>query len=313
MAGPRQYVSAPSFTQLPHGLLSTLAGVIRTPSDDHWKGGVTYETLCGAGGSTYDECLVVSGTGSGEVVEPAEPPAKSATASLLTRGATPFTVFAEVDCSTPGFWDRAERSVRDALAQSEEYQVERAFWTGVAGGGGVVYPHLAADTEYEDAYGALLQTAVSNIGEAAELDVVEALGRVEGELAECYNGVGVIHIPRTLAPAFAAENLIIPSGPGYVTHNGNIVVFGAGYTGSFPDGSTNPNAMFIYATGAMFIYRSDVRVFTRRESLDRGTNTLKMIAERTYVVGWDCCHIGVKVTLGGVGSGSAGDAAEYVV
>ncbi len=303
---PRQYVESSSFTPLPYGLLSALASEIRNPDDAHWTGGVTYEPLCGAGGSTYDECLTVSGTASGDTVVPAEPPAKSGTTDITVRGAMPFTVYAEVDCSAPGFWDRAAQYGAEALAQSEQYQVEQSLWTGIAGGGAVVYPHLAANVAVYDDHGYLLQTAATSLVGGGTLDVVEALGRLEGALADCYNGVGIIHVPRDLASAFHNAQLIIPDGPRYRTANGNIVVLGSGYTGSSPSGTSADSLAWIYATGMMFIYRGPVTVTRPRDSIDRATNTVYAIAERTYLVGWDCCHIATNVTMGGIVSGTSG-------
>jgi hypothetical protein len=60
----------------------------------------------------------------------------------------------------------------------------------------------------------------------------------------------------------------------------------------------------MYATGAVFYFRGDVMVNPRAESLDRSVNTVKMIAERTYVLGWDCCHFAVQTSLGGIPTGT---------
>src|SRR5690554_5291721 len=108
MPGPRQIVQPPTFTPLPYGLLTTLRDDIR-PGDARWMAGVTWESICAQGETTYDECWSV--TGSGEA--PPEPSAKSSTTEITRRGALPFTVFAEVDCSAPGFWDRAQSFVSD--------------------------------------------------------------------------------------------------------------------------------------------------------------------------------------------------------
>ena len=62
MTNARQYVPAPSFTPAPYGLLTTLAGRVRTPTEPHWQLGVTYEPLCGAGGTTYERCFTVTGS-----------------------------------------------------------------------------------------------------------------------------------------------------------------------------------------------------------------------------------------------------------
>lgn len=305
---PRQYIGrVQNFTPLPFGLLSSLGDRIQTPSEPHWQSGVTYEPLCtatkSATGTTYEECYAVTGSG----ISPAiPPPSKVATGGLGERGATSFTVYAEVDCSAPGFWDRAEAIVSEMLTQSEQWQVERALWTGIAAGQPVVFPHLAANASVADTTGAVLQTVATQVSGGATFDVVEGIGALEAALADCYDGVGVLHVPRILAPALAHYGLLIQEGPRYRTPNGNIVVLGAGYRGTGPDGSTTDGAVWVYATGAVFIYRSTPTVFPRGTTLDRSENSMEALAERTYLVGWDCCHHGVKISTGGVITGGFG-------
>lgn len=302
MTKPRTYVDAPSFTPLPYGLLSTMADVIRRPSDSHWQFGVNYQPVCAEGATTFGDCFAVSGTGLAPV---GEPPSKVATASVGLRGATSFTVYSEVDCSPVGFWDDATNIIGNTFTQSEQWQVENALWTGVAGGQLVVFPHLAEDTAVVDEFGVTLQTAATAVsGLSTPLDIVEGLGQLEKALADCYDGVGTIHAPRDLIAPMAEANLIVQEGPRYRTMGGNIVVFGAGYRGTSPSGTSASGQTWMYATGAMFIYQSDVQVFQKRDSLDRSDNTLKAIAERTYVLGWDCCHLAVNISTGGIATGA---------
>lgn len=302
----RQYVQAPTFTPLPYGLLSSLGMDIRTPNNPHWQSGVTYEVLCGGGDSTYAQCLVATGLSGDSSVTSASPPEKTPTSTIDVRGALPFTVYTNVDCSAVGFWDRAEEMVGTELTYTEQWQVERAFWTGQAGGQPTVYPHLAADTELIDSNGYLLQSAATITGTGETLDVAEAVGTLEAYMANCYDGVPVIHAPRALNATFARFGLLVRDGPRYRTPSGSIVVFGGGYLGTSPSGAVTPNALWIYATGSMFIYRSKPTVFRVRDSFDRSNNTVRAIAERTYVIGWDCCHFGVPITTGGVVAGAPG-------
>lgn len=302
MSNLRTYVEPPTFTPLPFGLLTSLATEIRSPGDPHWELGVTYEPLCGVGSSTYSKCVSV--TGSGTAPAP-NPPSKAATNTLSSRGATPFAPFVEVDCSAPGFWDRAEDTAEAALTRVEQFQVERTFWTGLANGVTVAFPHLAASSAVTDENGVVLQTAVTQVTGGAVLDVIEGIGLLEAALAGCYEGVGVLHVPRALAPAMAFGMLLIREGSRYRTPNGNIVVLGAGYTGSSPDGVVTPGSQWVYATGMPFIYRSRPRVLQVGQSIDRGKNTVKAIAERTYVIGWDCCHFGARISTGGVTTGAS--------
>jgi hypothetical protein len=304
----RTYVAAPAFTPRPYGLLTSLNDVVRTPTDPHWQMGVTYESLCGNASTTFDDCIVVTGSGIGQPVPPSPPKADTGL-DLIKRGATAFTVFAEIDCSAPGFWDRAEDVVGDGLLRYEEEQVERAFWTGQSGGQNVVFPHLAANTAFVDEENITLQTAAVSVSGTAIYDVTEGLGRLEGMLADCYGGTGIIHAPASLAATFAAQGLVKPQGNKMVTALGNIVVFGAGYPGTPPSAPLDPSpavGQWMYATGNMFIYRSRARIIPIRDSIDRAENTVKAIAERTYVLGWDCCHFAVLVTMGGEVAGSSG-------
>lgn len=286
----RQLIELPAaFTPLPYGLWDT----VQHPSADgvHWQNGVTWTERCPTGDTTYDECLAVTGIGA-----PPAPAAKTANVEQTTRGATEFTVYAEFECSPVGLAN-AEAIASDALARVEQLQVETAFWTGTAGGQDIVFPHLAADAEVVDGQGVVLQSVASPVVTGA--DIVHALGALEQELAECYAGQGLIHVPRSVLPTLAAWNLITESTGRLVTTAGNVVVAGGGYTGSGPDGSTPAaGTAWIYATGAAWGYRSDVYVSRVRDSLDRSSNTLRMLAERNYLVGFECCHLAAHIVLG---------------
>lgn len=303
MAGPRLLVDAPAFTARPYGLLS----VVQFPAETspHWQNGVTWTTNClesGMGDATWDECVTVTGTG-----EPPEPPVKDENVERTHRGATPFTVYTRFDCAPVGNED-ARQVATDALAQSEPFQLEQAFWTGRIENTEVVFPHLADNAQTLDAQGVVLQTAATQIAGGPH-DVADALGRLEDELARCYGGVGVLHVPTRALPTLDAWGLVErrPARDGATgqfgnqlqTRNGNLVAVGAGYPGTSPAGAAPADqTTWLYATGAVFAYRGDVRVNAVRDSLDRSTNTVQMIAERTYTFGWDCCHVAVLTQLG---------------
>lgn len=285
----RQLIELPAaFTALPYGLWDT----IQTPSPDgvHWQQGVTWTERCPTGDTTYDECLAVTGTGA-----PPEPPAKTANVDQSSRGATPFTVYAEFDCSPVGLGD-AQSIAQDALARVEQLQVEEAFWTGVAGGHAVVFPHLAAGAEVLDGDVVLQSVATPTVTGA---DVAHALGVLEQQLAACYAGQGLIHVPRSALATLAAWNLIEQRDDGLFTPGGNRIVAGGGYTGTGPDGTAPADGTtWIYATGAAWGYRSDVYFSQVRDSLNRSSNTLRMLAERNYLIGFECCLLAAHITLG---------------
>jgi hypothetical protein len=258
-------------------------------------------------GLTYDECLVVTGAGGGPVVPM---PTQTGNVTQTTRGATPFTVIAEFDCSPINDQDHVQIA-QDALAQAEPWQVERAFWTGVAAGQPVVWPHLASAANVLDQQGIILQTAAvvaaSGAGGASNPnDIADGLGQLEGVLADCYDGIGVIHVPQFALPTLDAYGLVRVQGGVMKTLNGNLVSVGAGYPGTSPAGAARAvGQTWMYATGAVMLYRGRPALRAKPESFDKAENTYRMIAYRTYVLGWDCCHAAVLVGLGTTPAGSA--------
>lgn len=285
----RQIVNAPAFTGLPYSLWDA---VQKPSAPDHWQAGITFEERCADAATTYDECVTVTGTGS----PPSAPPSKSATFGKTFRGAQPFTVYAEFDCSPVGLADAATVA-RDALDRVEHDQVEAAFWTGTAGGATTVLPHLAADAEILDSDGIVLQSAA--VVAVTGADVATGLGLLEESLGGCYSGVGIIHVPRSALPTFAASYLIVYRDGGLYTPSGHRIVVSDAYPGTAPDGS-DPAAgtTWIYATGAMIGYRSDVRFFNLRDSFDRAENTMRLIAERTYLLAYECCLTAAQINIG---------------
>lgn len=291
MAGPGELVSGPGFTPLPYGLLSV---VENPPRNGHWAGGLVWQSQCvtGLGASTYDECIVVTGAGA-----PLPPPSKTSNVQNTMRAATPFTAYTEYDCSPVGM-EEALAVASNALKQAEPWQIERAFWTGtVAGVANVAWPHLAGGgTPVLNVQGQILQQAVVTVT-GAPVDVATGLGLLEQAMADCYNGVGTIHMARSLLPTATA--FLRPSGPKLVTLGGNVVAAGAGYPGTSPTGAApTAGATWVFATGPVMAYRGDVRTTEPRESLDRSKNTRKMIAERTNVLGFDCCLFALQMKLG---------------
>lgn len=286
------YVRAPAFTSLPYGLMS----VVQMPLDDtdkvHWRNGVQFQPdVCDAALTTQAQCPVVTGYGKDVTSE-----------GLPTKGAQAFTVYADIECSAPGgFWEDSEARVTAALTNGEARAVEAAFWTGdiETPSGGVLYPHLASnEAVYDDSDIVLLQPAATTIVTGA-VGIVEGIGRLEAALAECYGGVGIIHAPRAALAHMAANFLIEKTGKQIRTVGGTPVAFGAGYPGTSPAGAAAAAGTgWLYATGAVSLRRSEVTITSDRvAALDRSVNTLRLIAERTYVISWDCCLLAIPVTL----------------
>jgi hypothetical protein len=301
VAGVRQIVDGPGFVPLPNFLWDAAE---HPSADAHWQQGITWIERCGGGGTVYDECIAVTGTGG----TPAAQASMASNVSQQNRGATPFTVYAEFDCAPVGNGltqaDLTDRAV-EALLQVEPYIVSRTFWTGSAGKSGTTnqttaWPHLASNATLDDPQGIRLQTAATPLVTGGE-DVAVALGAVEAQLASCYGGQGAIHIPYSALPTFKSRALITqesPGGPIY-TPAGNHVIPGHGYTGSGPDGSAAAaGTSWIYGTGPVFAYRSEVFARPFPSTFDRSENTVRYLASRTYLLGFGCCHVAALTTLG---------------
>lgn len=298
MAGARLIIDGPDFSGMPYGLWDSA----QHPAADtpHWMNGVTWQDICLSGPTytTYDDCAAVTGTGG---APPA--PANLAANTLRTdRGATPFTVFTEFDASPVGLdaiGDKAHAETQ--LARVEAVQAEAAFWTGMAGGVTTVWPHLAANAVLLDGDSITLQTAATPLVTGGA-NVTTALGQLEYQLAQCYGGQGYIHVPRSVLPLMTAWKLLdfTRADDGVLcTKAGNRVVVGGGYPGTSPAGSAPAaGTSWIYATGAVFGFRSDVVVREMPGTFDRAKNTVKRQAFRTYLFGFECCLIGALVNLG---------------
>lgn len=299
MANARQIVDGPVFTGMPYGLWTA---VQQRPgdADPHWRNGVTWQDFCPqiiSGSTVYDACAAVTGTGGG----PPPPGLLASNVIETNRGATPFTVYAEFDCSPVGLDAAGERALAEtALSKIESFEVEYAFWTGVSGGQNVVWPHLAANASLLDPNGITLQMAASPVVTGGA-GIASALGQLEYQLSQSYGGQGVIHMPRSVFAAAVAQRLIDfdQAGDGRLyTKSGNVLAVGGGYPGTGPSGSAPASGTaWMYATGALFGYRSDVFVQQTPGNFDRAQNTVRRIAQRTYLFGFECALIGALVNL----------------
>lgn len=301
----RLLVPPPAVTPPSYTLLDYVQWV--DSNDPHWQAGVTYEAVCGSTSTTFDYC-VVSGVGS------VANPTKLETANMSWRGATPFTVYGEIDCSPPGFWDEAESMVAAQFALREHDSVELVFWSGAVSGGAIVgeqMPHLASNAVVLDSIDSIitLQTAATVVT-GALVDVVEGLSLLEQHLATCYGGVGMIYVTVPAFNQLVNEWMITREGTRWKTARGNWVVPMNGSPNTGPDGVVAAGGTaWMYATGALMGYRTGIRqVGSLEESFNRSINLLKMTVERTYVLGWDCCHAAVRVSTGGAITGTAASA-----
>lgn len=312
-------VAPPTFDPANYGLLS----VVQARYDEtqpYWQNGIRYEAICGLGATVFDNCITPNAEAVTEVT-------KAATVSKDWFEHAPVTVYQEFDCSPVGYTEEQLRGfATDALARSEEWQLEAAIWSGQrrtgsnGQGPGDLLPRLASNEELtlSNQLGPTItiQSAATVVGtppvSGAALDLVEAMQLMEAQFYACYGkGLGTYHIPASLGLMGWRSNAFKADGPILRTQNGHKVALGGGYTGFGPgsalSGGASPpaNTAWIYMTGPVVAYRSAVNVLgTFSQSFNRSSNTIQYIAERTWTLGWmGCCHLAALVSTGGIVTG----------
>lgn len=278
---PRIGVAPPPFVPALYGLLS-VASII-DEADAHWRSGIEFSPDACAPAKTYgDACPLPLDR------------VKEIEAGVAWSGADPFTVYSGVQCSPVGLSaEEFDRRATAALVNGEGRAVEAAFWTGALDNGETLAGRLAEDNPV-DSNGVIYPEATV-IGGASE-SLGNGLALLEEALGDCYPGRGVIHMDRYAASHLADDKFNI-TGSTLTTMLGTQVAAGTGYPGTGP-GNDAPAAgtRYMYATGAVRVTRSAVELVGEfRESLDRSVNTVTRLAERTYVIGWDCCLFAVNV------------------
>ena len=301
MANLYEPITIPDFFQTAdYGLLTAVNWL--TPTNSRWQNGITYQADCYALDVTFDPCIV---SGMGTDINKLE------TWSRSFRGSMPFTTFAEEDCSAPIAYEDGQRQVLTALGHQNQFQLENQLWTGDGRGGMKTYPNLITDGGPIFAPGSnniiTLQPDLLAITGNAR-DVVEALGLLEAQMGYCYSGAGVIHVTLEILEQMCANVLVYNRGGKLYTWAGNQVVAGRGYISSRGPTAVTAGTSWMFATSPIFGIQGQPRTFEPRESIDRSVNTMKFIAEQTFILGWTCCLIGILVSTGGVVQGTAGAA-----
>jgi hypothetical protein len=293
MQGVRLEVDPPTVTPLPYGLISVVNVV--PDSDPHWRLGTWYRPeACDRALSTKQNCVDSAAQ---------DTPTKDASTDGITAiGNDAFTLYSRIDCSPVGAWDEYQARTEEALDLGAGRTLERVFESGVIDtvGSDINYPHLASNAIVTDSVmtDVVIQTAAT-IPVTGAFSTVDAIGLLEGAMAQCYGGTPVIHVPRVALANIDRYGLIYRRGNMLVTIGDSRVAAGAGYRGLAPDG-TDPAYPFVwfYATGAINMRVSSTKfTSSREEGLRRDINSMVLIAERTYSLGWDCCHFAVLVDL----------------
>lgn len=278
MAG-RFYVASPPFTPAQFGLLSV--ATLIDEADPHWRNGVQAELQsCRAASLTYDGCVSVTDP------QGSTNPTKTAPRGVTTQVSEPFTLYGAFHCAPVGHAPAdVESRAGEALVRGEGRTLERVFEIGYSDLNGETAPDAT------DVVNPNLNDAATTVV-AGTFPAVTALGILEKKLGLCYGGVGVIHMDRYMATVLSTNGTLYRDGSRLRTDLGTLVAAGTGYLGSGAGALANE---WMYATGAVTVRRSPVEfVGDFSSTIDRATNDVFFIAERTYVVSVDCCQFSIK-------------------
>ena len=173
IARGRRVVEPPSITPTRFGILSAATPI--TDGDSHWEGGILFQPdVCARARSTADNCTTAV------TKSPVQ-------AGLSTYGADAFTVYAWIDCSPVGNWEQYAAITDAALTNGEGRAVGHVFWTGDIDDAeylDLINPHLAANAIVTGSDGVQTQI-VATVVTTGAVDIVEALGTIEGALGAC--------------------------------------------------------------------------------------------------------------------------------
>lgn len=273
-------VAAPAPRTPRLSLLVAARDVLADPAraGERWENGFAYVAQCGSAG-IRDACART------EMEPPGQP-------GLVA--AVPFDVWAASDCPSVfgAVTDAARAELRqralDNLNVCQGPQIEAELWTGA----------LAQEHNADAAEGDVWPNRWLASPDTVDLgggDPVEALACLERSLAGCACGVrGMIHATADTVTWWDHFGLLRTEGAVLLTRNDTVVVPGAGYDGTSPDGETPETGAWAYATGMVDIRMGAVQEPT--ESFDRAVNSLVYRALRRAAVTWDgCCAFGVHV------------------
>nr|DAU80200.1 MAG TPA: hypothetical protein [Caudoviricetes sp.] len=250
---PKQRIEAPVTQRPTGGLFSQFAPI--EDSSIRWENGVTWEDVARADiGSIgqYQKPGAVQGL----------PKTLDTPKGVTRESLEPLTMYAVFRTTpldhTP---EEAVAIAAQRLAQYEEYEIEKALWSGVKGAG----PALINVQEWANNSGP--QDAEN------AWNATEHYARTPGIRP-------TFHVSRRLCGLLTARQMFecLPDGT-FRTKMGTPVVAGYGYVDKPP---------IIVSTGPIQIYRGDVFTSTNGAGgFDKGQNDLTAVAERQYVIAYN--------------------------
>jgi hypothetical protein len=266
---------------LRYGLFQAAVGPLDLPVHAR-NGGLQYVTsLCAEGFGYEIECIEAQNSKASSFTE-------NGTTTVL---GAPFIVYATMQCGTVGYTYEEQRAlVMERLRGVEQAMVEEIFSTSTFGQS----PGLVTADGI---------TTVTGAGDS----VVHVLSELErarycgftGNTAQ-YGPPGYLHVAIPVLNALKQEHLVEWDGTRWRTPMGTVVSAGC-YANNDPAGAAPADGVFwMYLTGQTTIWRTsdaEVQVAPVEGSLDRTNNQFLMLAEREYVVTYECGGFAKAVTL----------------
>jgi hypothetical protein len=199
----------------------------------------------------------------------------------------PFVVYSTILCGSVGFTQAEFNAMAvSRLLSVEQTIVEQVFSSGDVGQA----PSLANNTP---------AATIIATGGVSAVDVVSELENAIYCTSQ-YGPPAYLHMPLAVINELMSQHLLTWDGTRWRTPMGSIVSAGC-YSNLDPAGAAAVDGTFwIYATGQTAIWRSpDSEIFVApvEGTLDRTTNQQLILAEREYVVTFECASYAKAVVL----------------
>lgn len=257
-----------------YGLLQAAVGPLELPT--HARiGGIQYvNEICGDGFGYQVECVEALNS-------------KTFSDGLEIVTGVPFVVYSTILCGSVGFTqDEFNAMAVSRLLGVEQTIVEQVFSAGTF----AQAPSLANNTP--------AATVVATGGVTS----VEVVSELENAIycTSQYGTNAFLHMPIAVINDLISQHMLTWDGTRWRTAMGSIVSAGC-YSNLSPVGVAPADGTFwIYATGQTAIWRAsdaDIAVYPVEGTLDRETNQQTILAEREYVVTWECASYAKAVVL----------------
>lgn len=292
MAGSRTPV-APSPVAPPRISLVSLARDVTSRSPG-WERGFAYRAPSCNTGAVWD---------------PANDETKPRSTSREEIAFEPFPIYVDDWCyfeivgSEDEVQTRYETEVRNQLLAVQSYLIEQEFWAGDFA--------QATDSHGDARPNRYLAHLDSDVVTPSPQTAVAGLAAVEAGIAHYGRGQrGMVHAPVDVVTHWDDAGLVHRDGNVLLTVNDNIVVPGAGYDGSGPEGQPRlDGSVWVYGTSLVDIRLSQIMIVPDRfdQAFNRLTNTIDFRAERVAAATFDdCTHVAAELNLPTADIGGAG-------